>query len=152
MDYTLYKEILDEAKARRLKVLGLNIERELVRRVAQQGISELSPEDLAKLSEMDLSDRAHRHYPASVYKNHQAGSAKDFENFYQAQCLWDEAMAETLFQFFQSGEGRTKTVLVIVGSGHVAFDFGIPKRLYRRIPLLYKTIVFKERKKRSMTV
>ena len=147
MDYTLYKEILDEAKTRRLKVLCLNIERELVRRVGQQGITGLSPEDRAKLPEMDLSDKEHRHYMASIYKSHQAGSARDFENFYQAQCLWDEAMAETLFRFLQSAEGRNKTVLVIVGSGHLAFDFGIPKRLYRRTPLHYKTIILKEWKK-----
>lgn len=147
MDYNLYKRILDEAKTRRLKVLCLNIERELVKRVGQQGITGLSPEDRAKLPEMDLSDKEHRHYMASIYKSHQAGSARDFENFYQAQCLWDEAMAETLFRFLQSAEGRNKTVLVIVGSGHLAFDFGIPKRLYRRTPLHYKTIILKEWKK-----
>ena len=147
MDYNLYKRILEEAKNRRLKVLCLNIERELVRRVGQQGISGLSPEDRARLPEMDLSDKEHRHYMASIYKGHQAGSAKDFENFYQAQCLWDEAMAETLFRFLQSAEGRDKTVLVIVGRGHVAFDFGIPKRLHRRTPLPYKTIILKEWKK-----
>jgi len=79
MDYNLYKGLLDEAKTRRLKVLCLNIERELVRRVAQQGITGLSPEDRAKLPEMDLSDKAHRHYMASIYKSHQAGSAKNFE-------------------------------------------------------------------------
>ena len=147
MDYNLYKEILDEAKTRRLRVLCLNIERELVRRVGQQGITGLSPEDRAKLPEMDLSDKEHRHYMASIYKSHQAGSAKHFEDFYKAQCLWDEAMAETLFRFLQSAEGKGKTVLVIVGSGHVAFDFGIPKRLHRRTPLLYKTIILKEWKK-----
>jgi membrane-associated protease RseP (regulator of RpoE activity) len=96
---------------------------------------------------MNLGETEHRRYIASIYKSHQGGSAKDFENFYQAQCLWDEAMAETLSRFLQSPDGRRKTVLVIVGSGHVAFDFGIPKRLYRRTPLLYKTIILKEWKK-----
>jgi uncharacterized iron-regulated protein len=147
MDYNLYKGLLDEAKTYRLKVLCLNIERELVRRVGQGGIAGLAPEDRAKLPEMDLSDKAHRHYMASIYKSHGAGSAKDFENFYQAQCLWDEAMAETLFRFLQSAEGKGKTVLVIVGSGHVAYNFGIPKRLHRRTPLLYKTVILKEWKK-----
>jgi uncharacterized iron-regulated protein len=147
MDYNLYRGLLDEAKTRRLRVLCLNIERELVRRMGQQGITGLSPEDRAKLPEMDLSDQAHRHFVASIYKSHHGGSAKNFENFYQAQCLWDEAMAETLFCFLQSPEGRGKTVLVIAGSGHVAFDFGIPKRLYRRTPFAYKTIILKEWKK-----
>lgn len=147
MDYNLYKGILDEAKTHRLKVLCLNIERDLVRRVGQQGVAGLSPEERAKLPEMDLSDKEHRHYMASIYKGHQGGSAKDFENFYQAQCLWDEAMAETLSRFLRSSEGEGKTVLVIAGSGHVAFDFGIPKRFYRRTLLPYKTIVLKEWKK-----
>jgi hypothetical protein len=147
MDYNLYKGILDEAKTRRLKVLCLNIERELVRRVGQQGIAGLSPEDRAKLPEMDLTDKEHRRYLASIYRNHHGGSAKDFENFYQAQCLWDEAMADTLSRFLLSAEGRGKTVLVVAGSGHVAFDFGIPKRLYRRTPVHYKTIILKEWKK-----
>ncbi len=147
MDYNLYKGILDEAKNHRLKVLSLNIERDLVRRVGQEGITGLSQEDRAKLPEMDLRDKEHRKYIASIYKSHQGDSAKDFENFYQAQCLWDEAMAETLSRFLGSSEGKGKTVLVIAGSGHVAFDFGIPKRLYRRTPLLYKTIVLREWKK-----
>ena len=128
-------------------MLCLNIERDLVRRVGQQGIVGLSQEDRAKLPEIDLRDKEHRKYIASIYKSHQGGSAKDFENFYQAQCLWDEAMAETLSRFLRSSEGRGKTVLVIAGSGHVAYDFGIPKRLYRRTPLLYRTIILKEWKK-----
>jgi predicted metalloprotease with PDZ domain len=52
-------------------------------------------------------------------------------------------MAETLSQFLKSPEGTVKTVVVIVGSGHIVFDFGIPKRFYRRIPLPYQTIVLK---------
>ena len=147
MDYNLYKKILDEARTRRLKVLGLNIERELVRKVAEHGVTGLSPGESEKLPEMDLSDQEHRQYIASIFKSHQRGSAKDFEKFYQAQCLWDEAMAETLSRFVKSEEGREKTLLVIAGTGHMAFDFGIPKRLYRRTPLHYKTIVLKEWKK-----
>jgi len=143
MDYILYKGILDEIKSRRLKVLGLNIEREIVRRVGQHGIAGISQEDRGKLPEMDLTDQEHRKYVASIYKRHQGGLAKDFDTFYQAQCLWDEVMAETLSRFFLSSEGKGKTVLVIAGSGHVAFDFGIPKRFYRRIPLPYETIILR---------
>ncbi len=144
MDYNLYKGILDEIKSHHLKVLGLNIERDLVRKVAQSGMGGLSLEDKEKLPEMDLTDRQHRRSIASIYESHHGGSAKDFEKFYEAQCLWDEAMAETLSQFLQSPEGRGKTVLVFAGRGHVVFDFGIPKRFYRRTSIPYKTIVLKE--------
>jgi membrane-associated protease RseP (regulator of RpoE activity) len=33
--------------------------------------------------------------------------------------------------------------VVIAGNGHVVFNFGIPKRVYRRTPLPLKTIVLK---------
>ncbi len=142
-DYNLYKGILEEIRDRHLKVLGLNIERDLVRKVAQNGIEGLSPEDKKGLPEMDLTDQSHRAYIASVYKSHEGGSAKDFQNFYQAQCLWDEAMAETLSEFLKSSEGEGRTVLVFAGNGHVVFDFGIPKRFYRRTSIPYKTVVLK---------
>jgi len=142
-DYNLYRGILDEIRDRHLKVLGLNIERDLVRKVAQNGIEGLSSEDKKRLPEMDLTNQSHRAYIAFIYKSHEGGSAKDFENFYQAQCLWDEAMAETLSEFLKSAEGEGRTVLVFAGNGHVVFDFGIPKRFYRRISIPYKTIVLK---------
>lgn len=144
MDYELYKGILDEAKSHHLKVLALNVPKDLVRKVAQSGIEGLSPEDKKKLPEMELNDKAHRAYIRTIFKDHQGGSAEDLKHFYQAQCLWDEGMAEILSDFLKSPDGEGKTVVVIVGSGHIVFDFGIPKRFRRRTPLPYRTIVLKE--------
>ena len=146
-EYTLYKGILDTAREHRVRILGLNIPKELTRKVARKGIGNLSAEDRLQLPEMDLTDRHHRKYIRSLYKGHHGGTAKDFEHFYQAQCLWDEAMAETLADFLKSPQGAGKTALVFSGIGHVVFDFGIPKRLYRRVPLPYQVIVLKEWKK-----
>ncbi len=143
MDYELYKGILDMAKSHHLKVLGLNVPRDFVRKLAKIGMKKLSSEEKKRLPEMDLTDQQHRAYIASIYKGHGKGSAKDFENFYEAQCLWDEGMAESLFEFLKSSEAEGKTLLVLAGSGHVVFDFGIPKRLYRRTALPSKTIVLK---------
>jgi len=147
-DYQLYKGILDEVRNHHVKLLGLNVQRELVRKVAQSGIEGISPEDRKNLPEMDLTDPLHRAYIASIYKSHEGGTAKDFENFYQAQCLWDEAMAEALSEFIKSPEGKRRTILVLAGNGHVVFDFGIPKRFYRRAGVPYKTIVLKEWRKK----
>jgi len=143
MDYELYKDILDMAKSHHLKVLGLNVPRDLVRKVAENGIEKLSPEDRKMLPVMDLTNQQHRAYIATIYKDHGKGSAKDFENFYEAQCLWDEGMTESLFEFLRSPRAEGKIVLVFAGSGHIVFDFGIPKSLYRRIPVSFKTIVLK---------
>jgi uncharacterized iron-regulated protein len=146
-DYHLYKGILDQVKEHHLKLLGLNVPRELVRKVALKGIEGLSPEDRATLPEMDLTDWSHRAYIAFIFKAHRHGSAKGLDYFYQAQSLWDEGMAETLAGFLRSPEGEGKTAVVFAGNGHVVFDFGIPKRLYRRIAIPFKTLALKEWKK-----
>ena len=140
-DYSLYRGILAEVRNRHLKLLGLNVSGDLVRKVAEKGISGLSSEDRAKLPEMDLSDRSHRSYVRKIYSGHRGGSARDFERFYEAQCLWDEGMAETLSDFLRSPQAQDKTVAVFAGNGHVVFDFGIPQRFYRRTPLPFKTVV-----------
>lgn len=143
MDYQLYRSILDEAKNHHLKVVALNVQRDLVRKVAQNGLEKLSPDDKAKLPEIGPADEEHLAYIKTIYKDHQGGSAEKLKHFYQAQCLWDEGMAETLSQFLNSSEGAGKTVVIIAGSGHIVFDFGIPKRFYRRTPLPYQTVVLK---------
>lgn len=143
MDYQLYRALLEEAKYHYLKVIGLNLERDLVRKVAQHGIKKLSSEDKAKLPEMGPIDKEHLLYLKKIYKNHKVGFAEKFKHFYQAQSLWDEGMAETLSQFLNSSEGNGKIAVVIAGSGHIAFDYGIPKRFYRRTSLPYRTLVLK---------
>jgi uncharacterized iron-regulated protein len=144
IDYSYYKGILDLARDHRIKVLGLNIPKDLVRKVAQGGMESLSEEDRRNLPDMDLKDPDHRRFIRSIFDRHKEGTAKVFDHFYQAQCLWDEAMAETLSHFLRSPEGANATVLVVAGNGHVVYDFGIPKRVSRRITLTYRTVVQKE--------
>jgi hypothetical protein len=80
---------------------------------------------------MDLSDQTHRAYVRSVYKDHQEGSAKDLERFYQAQCLWDEGMAETLSEFLRRPENGRRSLLLPGRS----LQFGIPS-VFRNSPPL----------------
>jgi uncharacterized iron-regulated protein len=147
IDYSFYKGILDLAREHHLKILGLNVPKELSRKVAKTGIDNLSPDDRNGLPELDLKDGDHRRYIRSSYKQHRKGPAGGFEYFYQAQCLWDEAMAETISNFLKSPEGEGKTILVLAGNGHVAFGFGIPERLHRRVFLPYRTVLLKEWRK-----
>jgi uncharacterized iron-regulated protein len=143
MDHELYKGILDAAKTHHLKILGLNVPRNWVRTVAENGMRGLSSDDRELLPEVDLANRQHRAYIATIFKGHEEGSAKAFENFYEAQCLWDEGMAQSLSEFLESPQAERKTVLVFAGSGHIVFGFGIPNRLYRRTPVRYQTVVLK---------
>jgi uncharacterized iron-regulated protein len=144
MDYSLYKGILDEVQKRHIKLLGLNLDKDLTRKVGKEGIRGLSAQDRERLPSMDLSDRTHRDYIRAVFKGHHGGVSKKFEYFYEAQCLWDEGMAEAVAAFISSPEGQGSRVLVVAGSSHIAFGFGIPKRLSRRVPIEIVTVILKQ--------
>ena len=98
MDYELYQGILDEAKSHHLKVLGLNVPRDLVKEGGSRMESRSSPPKI-KRGFRKWTSRINNIAPIlpPSIKVIEKGSAKDFENFYEAQCLWDEGMAESLF-------------------------------------------------------
>lgn len=54
-----------------------------------------------------------------------------FERFFAAQVLWDETMAEAIATAHHSDPDRL--LVVLAGRGHIAYNFGIPSRVQRRI-------------------
>jgi hypothetical protein len=85
---------------------------------------------------MDFHDPYHRAFTAGIFGGHDMGS-KDPEAFYRIQVLWDETMAQSAADYLGSPEGRGRRLLVLAGGNHVRYGFGIPRRLFRRVPLPY---------------
>jgi len=153
MDYDYYRELLDFARAEQIPVLGLNVGKELRRKVGRTPLKELDDETRAQLPEMDFSDPYQRALVEAIYGGHDAGK-EAFEGFQRIQTLWDESMAENAAAYLRSMDGRGKRLVVVAGGNHVRFGFGIPRRLFRRIPLSYasvgvREIVIPEEKKRQ---
>jgi hypothetical protein len=65
----------------------------------------------------------------------------DFETFYRAQVLWDESMAQSIAEYLQSEDGHDKKILVFAGTHHIQYGFGIPRRVFRRLPLSYAIVL-----------
>jgi uncharacterized iron-regulated protein len=68
---------------------------------------------------------------------HPAGKTTDparFDRFFQAQVLWDETMADRIVQIPHRPmtDRRSKTIVVLVGQGHLVYRYGIPDRVDRR--------------------
>ena len=138
IDYTLYKDIIDFAKNNRIPIIGLNIDRKIISKVSKEGISSLSDEEKQKLPlQIDLSDQKYKKWLEKVFEQHN-GSGK-LDNFYQAQVLWDESMAESANNFINNNPNRT--IVILAGGGHIAYESGIPSRLYRRNKMPYATVV-----------
>jgi uncharacterized iron-regulated protein len=139
-DYHLYKPILDFARAEQVPVIALNLRREITEKVSREGMDALSAGERAELpQELDLTDAGYRDRLKEVFGRHTGGPERNFDNFLQAQVLWDETMALSLDLFLKKNPGRQ--VVVLAGQGHIAHGSGIPKRAFRRNGYEYATIL-----------
>jgi len=135
-DFALYKDILDFIKENKIKLVGLNIPFYIQSRIRVGGIKNLSIKDKKHLPDkIDTSNTDHRNYVESVYKLHHHKVRKNFDYFYEAQCVWEEIMA----QWIARGIKNDKMV-VIAGNGHIIRKFGIPDRVFSRIKEPFRTI------------
>ncbi len=132
-DYRLYRPIFQYASANRLPILALNYPRSLTSKVARKGLQGLSEEERAALPQMDGADTRYRERLAAIYQRHpHAGDSEAaFENFLNAQLLWDEGMAERIAEFLR--EHPERHMVVLAGNGHLVYGMGIPDRVKKRV-------------------
>jgi uncharacterized iron-regulated protein len=132
-----YAPILEFAKANRLPVIALNTPTEITRKAARQGLESLTAAErqwIPPLTEIDRSNAKYQQMILGSYRQH-AGivsiSSKSFDRFYNAQLLWDETMAERVANFVKQNPRYQK--VVIAGSSHIIYGYGIPDRVLRRV-------------------
>jgi uncharacterized iron-regulated protein len=139
-DYNLYRPILQFARAEKIPVVALNIQREITEKVGKTGLDSLSEEEKRMIpSQMDFSDRAYRERLEKIFREHPSFEAKNFDFFHQAQILWDETMAESIDRFLKKNPDTQ--MVVLAGSGHLAYGSGIPNRAARRNSFGYAIIL-----------
>jgi uncharacterized iron-regulated protein len=126
--WPLYRPIFLYARDHRIPLVGLNLDRSIVREVARSGSQSLRSGKVPGVRDVtcDASDRYQR-YLRDVLRSH--GRHAGYHRFCQAQMLWDAAMAWNLIGFAESNPGHT--VVVIAGGGH-SWKHGIPERIARQ--------------------
>jgi uncharacterized iron-regulated protein len=138
-DYHFYRPLMLLARERRYRVLALNAPNSVVRKVARSGLKSLDPAERGQLpKEIDLSDERHRAFLEEIYKEHSPRDLKDFEFFYEAQCVWEETMAHNLAAHLGPDKAR---LIAFTGNGHIVNKFGIPDRTVRRAPVSMVTVM-----------
>jgi aminopeptidase N len=149
IDYNLYKPILDFARVQRLPVVALNVEREIVDKVAKSGLDSLLREEKQRIpQELDFSDQDYRARLKEVFAEHGKIQEKSFEFFCQAQILWDETMAESIDRFVK--KNPEYRMVVFAGAGHLQYGSGIPKRSFRRNGFDYAIVLSDTEVKRGI--
>ncbi len=135
-DWELYAPIIRYAKENSIPLIALNTPAEVTRQVATDGLDSLSGDALTYIppvDEIDTTDEAYKESISEVFNAHGgAGHSLNFENFFAAQVLWDETMAEQIVSQIEADP--TRQVIALVGEGHIAYDYGIPNRVERRLP------------------
>ena len=127
--YHLYRPILWTSRDKGTVLLGMNAPNSVVKKVARSGILSLTDEERQQVArDIDLTNTAHREYLDGIFKQHQTGKnlkhgMQNFDHFYQAQCVWDETMAETIADHIKAHGGK---MVVFTGNGHIVNKFGIP--------------------------
>lgn len=132
-DLAAYAPVLEDIRHLGLGLAPINAEPGLARFVARQGPDGVPPERAAELPPLTSGNDAHRAWFYAVMEEMAAhghgahgGSTEDtLARLYLAQLVWDETMARHVATL---ADEHTQ-VVVLAGTGHIGFGFGIPERL-----------------------
>jgi uncharacterized iron-regulated protein len=139
-DFHYYKDILDFARKNKVDVVGLNIKNDIVRKIGKAGFRDITPEELAQIpDQIDFSNESYKKSLNEVFHYHPDYQNKLPDNFYLSQLIRDESMAQSASRYIK--ENPEKTMILLVGIGHVEFGYGIPQRLRRITGKPNKTIL-----------
>jgi uncharacterized iron-regulated protein len=131
-DYRLYRSIFRYAREQRIPLVALNAERELTDEVEKVGLAGLSPANRSRLpQQIEQPDTNYRGRLREAFEEHPGAASGDFDRFVQVQSVWDETMAQTAAEYLAAHPD--KAMIVLAGSGHIAFGSGIPSPVKRRL-------------------
>jgi uncharacterized iron-regulated protein len=144
-DYRLYRPVILYAKENGIPIVALNAAVEITNRISEVGIAGLTPDEKAKVPDIDRSNTAYAEHLKQFFAQHPGGEKRSFDRFLDVQLTWDETMADTAARYLRENPGRR--MVVMAGSGHIANRWGIPDRLQRRLPdAAIATVVFADGK------
>ena len=140
-----YRDIFLLARARAIPIFGVNLPRPVVTAVRKKGFDKLTPEEAAYLPpRIDIDSDEHRRMFRSYFGEddpvHGGMSQETWDALFRAQCTWDAAMAHNAIKALEThgtgkraGAGKNAgdgapVMVVLIGSGHVAFDLGAPRQ------------------------
>ena len=133
-DYRLYRDIVTYARDHRIPIVALNAPAELVSRVSDKGLGALVPGDRALLpADLPAPGAGYQERLRPIFEMHGKVSEEKFRRFVDVQMLWDEHMARVARDYLVANPD--KTLVILAGSGHVAYPDAIPGRLARMVPV-----------------
>ncbi|HEY3782122.1 MAG TPA: ChaN family lipoprotein [Fimbriimonadaceae bacterium] len=133
-DFNLYKPIFDVTRDQHIPMVALNIPRPWVHMVGTQGYGGLTADQKAQLpTDLGALNPVHREVFNAMIGGGHPGSTTSLGHMYEAQVLWDQAMADSALKYEMAHPQPSDGVFVVVaGSGHVMYRQGINYRIWKR--------------------
>ena len=133
-----YRPVIEFAKANRLEVIAANAPRELAAKAARSGAASVVGCPLVARSTTAPGDAYWRRFRKAM-AGHQHGHGGDplvTKRFYEAQCLKDDTMAESIADRLTElhRQGRRPLVVHFCGRFHSDHGLGTVSRLRSRMP------------------
>jgi uncharacterized iron-regulated protein len=136
-DFDFYAGILTFIKDHRIPLFALNVPSDISAKIAVGGLENLRPWERQYLPKIiNTSNLAHKSYVENIFNLHHAKGRENFEFFYAAQCIWEDAMAQSI-----ADNLGNNSMIVFAGNGHIIQKFGIPDRAYSLTGASFKTIM-----------
>jgi len=131
-DFALYRPVFQAVARAGISLHGLNLKQGLLQSLREKGFSGLSPEERENLPERIIPvPEEQKESLLEQFEEHQEfmndkGVKADQERFLRVQALWDTQMAVQATKV----RGRTgQPVVILCGTGHVEYGWGVPHRL-----------------------
>lgn len=128
--WMFYRDIFLYARDHGLRMFALNTPREVVQAVRKKGIANLTPEEAKYVPpQMKMDDPDHLAYFRASFedgdRDHGGGNEEMLKSFAAAQATWDATMGYNAVRALESVNDPKAIMVVLVGSGHVAYGVGI---------------------------
>jgi uncharacterized iron-regulated protein len=132
-NWNYYRDIFLFARDHKVRMFAVNAPRDVVSAVRKKGFQNLTPEEAAHIpTRIDTSSPDHRALFKSFFDAddplHSGMTEEQWGSMISAQATWDATMAHNAVKALQE-HGTPETVMVVLaGSGHVAYGVGIARQ------------------------
>ena len=128
MPWPLYRDIFLYTRQKRIPLVGLNVPREIIAKVAREGYGSLTGAERKRLPPgiTCTVDEAYRSFIRRTFTEHARASGCSFDHFCEAQMVWDTAMALYALDYLDKNPGSR--IVILAGSVH-AWKRSIPRQI-----------------------
>ncbi len=132
-NWRYYRDIFLFARDRGLAMFAVNAPRDAIKAVREKGFQDLTEEEAAHIpTEIDTTSDEHRVLFRSYFDDddplHSQMTEEQWEGMVRAQATWDATMGFNAVRALESHGGPESILVVLIGSGHVAYGLGIERQ------------------------